>query len=119
MQAKFNMIDFQMNSDPGQLYKFEDVDYMEKRKENYKTLQSHVVNMLTDETRGGRREKKAAAVNLNENKLFPKIYQGGQVGVSNDQKKKKLQKIQDFRFFPNPERLKVLIEKELDARVSC
>jgi hypothetical protein len=31
-------------------------------------------------------------------------------------KKKKLLKVQDFRFFPNPERLKQLLEKELNAK---
>lgn len=30
--------------------------------------------MLNDEVRGGRREKKAAALNLNEAKLFPKFF---------------------------------------------
>ena len=29
--------------------------------------------MLNDEVRGGRREKKMASLNLNENKLFPKF----------------------------------------------
>jgi hypothetical protein len=36
--------------------------------------------------------------------------------VSNEAKKKKLMKIQDFRFFPRPERLKKLLEKELEAK---
>lgn len=72
--------------------------------------------MLNEEVRGGRREKKMASMNLNESKLFPKFFQGGAVGVSNETKKKKLLKIQDFRFFPNPERLKYLLEKELDAK---
>jgi len=30
--------------------------------------------MLNDEVRGGRREKKMAAMNLNESKLFPKFF---------------------------------------------
>lgn len=32
-------------------------------------------------------------MNLNESKLFPKFFQGGAVGVSNETKKKKLLKI--------------------------
>jgi hypothetical protein len=52
-----------------------------------------VVEMLNDEVRMGRRDKKNSNLNLNENKLFPKFYQGGQIGVSNEAKKKKLLKI--------------------------
>jgi len=76
-----------------------------------------VVNLLNEEVRGGRREKKMAS-NLNESKLFPKFFQGGNIGVSNETKKKKLLKVQDFRFFPQPERLKFLLEKEMDAKYS-
>jgi hypothetical protein len=57
-----------------------------------------------------------ASLNLNESKLFPKFFQGGNIGISNETKKKKLLKVQDFRFFENPERLKVLLEKELNAK---
>jgi len=49
--------------------------------------------MLNEEVKLGRREKKNAALNLNESKLFPKFYQGGQIGVSSEAKKKKLLKI--------------------------
>ncbi len=99
------------------MYQFEDVDYLqEKRKEQEKALKKHVVEMLNDEVRMGRREKKNANLNLNESKMFPKFYQGGQIGVSNEAKKKKLLKIQDFRFFPKQERLKYLLQKELDAK---
>jgi len=49
--------------------------------------------MLNDEVRGGRREKKMASLNLNESKLFPKFFQGGAIGVSNETKKKKLTKV--------------------------
>lgn len=38
--------------------------------------------------------------------------------MSEETKKKKLLLVQDYRFFPNPERLKELIIKELDARYS-
>jgi hypothetical protein len=83
------------------MYQFEDVDYLkEKRKEQEKALKAHVVGMLNDEVKLGRREKKNAALNLNESKLFPKFYQSGQIGVSAEAKKKRLLKIQDFRFFP-------------------
>lgn len=72
--------------------------------------------MLSEEVRVGRREKKMASMNLNESKLFPKFFQSGNIGVSSETKKKKLLKVQDFRFFPDPERLKYLLEKELDAK---
>ena len=74
--------------------------------------------MLNEEVRAGRREKKMASLNLNESKLFPKFFPGGTIGISNETKKKKLLKVQDYRFFPNPERLKVLLEKELNAKYS-
>jgi hypothetical protein len=115
VKDKFNMLDFQMN--PVNMYQFEDVDYLqEKRKEQEKALKMHVVEMLNEEVRMGRREKKNANMNLNESKLFPKFFQSGHIGVSNEAKKKKLMKIQDFRFFPRPERLKKLLEKELEAK---
>jgi hypothetical protein len=37
-------------------------------------LKKHVVNLLNEEVRGGRREKKSANMNLNESKLFPKFF---------------------------------------------
>lgn len=93
------MLDFSMNT--MNMYQFEDVDYLqEKRREQEQALKKHVVNLLNEEVRGGRREKKNANMNLNESKLFPKFFQGGSVGISNETKKKKLLKIQDFRFFP-------------------
>ena len=73
LKDKFNMIDFQMNT--MNMYQFEDVDYLqEKRKEAEQAIKKHVVNMLSEEVRGGRREKKNAALNLNESKLFPKFF---------------------------------------------
>jgi hypothetical protein len=73
LQDKFNMLDFQINS--VNMYQFEDVDYLqEKRREQEQALKKHVVNMLNEEVRGGRREKKMAAMNLNESKLFPKFF---------------------------------------------
>lgn len=76
--------------------------------------------MLSEEVRGGRREKKAGALSsLNEAKLFPKFFQGVNLGASIETKKKKLPKVHDFRFFPNPERLKFLLEKELNAKYNC
>jgi hypothetical protein len=67
LQDKFNMLDFQINS--VNMYQFEDVDYLQEQ-----ALKKHVVNMLNEEVRGGRREKKMAAMNLNESKLFPKFF---------------------------------------------
>lgn len=76
IQDKFNMLDFQVNT--VNMYQFEDVDYLkEKRKEQEKLIKAHVVGMLNEEVRMGRREKKSANLNLNESKLFPKFYQGG------------------------------------------
>lgn len=73
VKDKFNMLDFQMNA--VNMYQFEDVDYLqEKRKEQEQALKKHVVNMLNEEVRSGRREKKMATMNLNESKLFPKFF---------------------------------------------
>mmetsp|Transcript_23504 Transcript_23504/g.23168 ORF Transcript_23504/g.23168 Transcript_23504/m.23168 type:complete len:93 (-) Transcript_23504:1324-1602(-) len=92
MKDKMNMIDFQMNS--MNMYQFEDVDYLqEKRKEQAQSLQKHIVNMLQEEVSRGRREKKMASLNLNESKLFPKFFQGGNIGISSETKKKKLLKV--------------------------
>lgn len=51
-----------------------------------------------------------------ESSLCPNIFGNGNIGVSNEAKKKKLAKVQDFRFFPNPERLKELIEMEMESK---
>lgn len=73
VKDKFDMLDFSMNT--MNMYQFEDVDYLqEKRREQENALKKHVVNMLNDEVRGGRREKKMASLNLNESKLFPKFF---------------------------------------------
>ena len=48
---------------------------------------------MNEEVRIGRREKKNAQLNLNESKLFPKFFQGGNIGISNETKKKKLLKV--------------------------
>ena len=107
-----NMADFEMNS--MNLYQFEDVDY-KKRREDQLKMDEHLRTMIIDDT-GNRRRKIHGKTNLNESNLCPKIFQGRNVGISEDTKRKKLQIVQDFRFFPNPERLKELIEKEIDAK---
>ena len=38
--------------------------------------------------------------------------------MSNEAKKKKLAKVTDFRFYPNPLRLKELIELEMESKFS-
>ena len=38
------------------------------------------------------------------------------MGISEETKKKKLQVVQDYRFFPNPEKLRELLQKELDSK---
>lgn len=41
------------------------------------------------------------------------------MGVSSEAKRKRLLKIQDFRFFPKAERLRQLLEKELEAKYTA
>lgn len=53
-----------------------------------------------------------------ESNLCPNIYGNGNVGVSNEAKKKRLSKVTDFRFFPDPHRLRELIELEMDSKYS-
>lgn len=114
-KEKMNMLDFQMNN--MNLYNFEDVDYAKQRRddENNK-LNEYVKQMITEDSamRGNRKAKQNK--NLSEANLCPKIFAGKSIGISEDTKKKKIQIVQDFRFFPNPERLKELIEKEIDAK---
>jgi hypothetical protein len=55
---------------------------------------------------------------LAESSLCPNIFSNGNIGVSNEAKKKRLAKVQDFRFFPDPERLKELIEIEMESKFS-
>jgi len=107
------MANFEMNS--CNLYEFEDVDYLkEKRKEAESLIQKNVIAMLEAETAENSRRK--VKKNLAESNLCPKIYGNGNVGVSNEAKKKRLSKVTDFRFFPDPERLKELIEWEMEAK---
>ena len=115
MKEKFSMLNFEMNS--CNLYQFEDVDYLkEKRKEAEDALKQNVINLMEQETSLTSRRK--FQKNLNESNLCPNIFGNGNIGVSNDAKKKKLNKVQDFRFFPNPERLKELIEMEMESKFS-
>ena len=111
------MLDFELNS--MNLYNFEDVDYAKKRREeeNIK-LNEHVRSLITEDTtaRGGRR--KMLKHNLSEANLCPKILAGRSVGISEETKKKKLQVVQDYRFFPNPDRLRDLIEREIESKYS-
>lgn len=82
-------------------------------------VDEYIREMITTDTstRPGRR-KAGYKSNLNESTLCPKIFQGRNIGISEDTKRKKLQIVQDFRFFPNPERLKELIEKEFESKYS-
>ena len=56
--------------------------------------------------------------NLADSSLAPKIYDNGNIGVSNEAKKKKLAKVTDFRFYPDPERLKELIILDMESKYS-
>ena len=106
MKEKFDMINFEMNS--CNLYQFEDVDYLkEKRKDAEDLLKKNVIALLDAETNLTSRRK--VTKNMAENNLCPNIFGNGNIGVSNEAKKKRLSKVQDFRFFPDPERLKELI----------
>jgi hypothetical protein len=106
MKEKFDMINFEMNS--CNLYQFEDVDYLkEKRKDAEEILKKNVIALLETETNLASRRK--VTKNMAENNLCPNIFGNGNIGLSNEAKKKKLAKVQDFRFFPDPERLKELI----------
>ena len=53
-----------------------------------------------------------------DSSLAPKIYENGNIGVSNEAKKKRLSKVTDFRFYPDPERLKELIIIEMESKFS-
>ena len=75
--------------------------------------------MITQDTFTKRdRRKTGQKLNLNESNLCPKIFQGKNIGISEDTKRKKLQIVQDYRFFANPDRLKELIEKEFESKYS-
>lgn len=115
MKDKFDLINFEMNS--CNLYQFENVDYLkEKRKDAEDNLKKNVIALMEQETnfQGRRKVQKSLA----ENNLCPNIYGNGNVGVSNEAKKKKLAKVQDYRFFPEPDRLRALIELEMDSKFS-
>jgi hypothetical protein len=99
------------------LYQFEDVDYAKKRRaEEQDKIMEQVRDMIIQDARGKRKAQLKS--NLSESTLCPKIFQGRTIGISDETKRKKLQVVQDFRFFPNPNRLKKLIEKEIDSKYS-
>lgn len=115
MKEKFNMLNFEMN--PCNLYEFEDIDYLkEKRKDQEDLIKSKVIAMLDAETAEYTRKK--VRKNLADSSLAPKIYDNGNIGVSNEAKKKRLAKVTDFRFYPDPDRLRELIIIEMEARYS-
>ena len=115
MKEKFDMVNFEMNS--CNLYQFEDVDYLkEKRKDAEDLLKKNVIALMETETNFAGRRK--VQKNLAENNLCPNIFGNGNIGVSNEAKKKRLAKVQDFRFFPDNERLKELIELEMESKFS-
>ena len=115
MKEKFSMVNFEMNS--CNLYQFEDVDYLkEKRKEAEDALKQNVIALMETETNLTSRRK--FQKNLNESSLCPNIFGNGNIGVSNEAKKKKISRVTDFRFFPEPVRLKELIEIEMESKFS-
>lgn len=115
MKQKFDMINFSMNT--CNLYEFEDIDYLkEKRKDAEELMKKNVLALMENETSLGSRRK--FQKNMAENSLCPNIYGNGNMGISNEQQKKRLAKVADFRFFPDPERLKELINLELESKVS-
>ena len=52
---------------------------------------------------GGRRKVKK---NIAESNICPNIFANGNVVVSVEAKKKRLARVTDFRFFPDPDRLR-------------
>ena len=115
MKEKFSMVNFEMN--PCNLYEFEDIDYLkEKRKDAEDLIKSKVIAMLDQEAMESSRKK--VRKNLADSALAPKIYENGNIGVSNEAKKKRLSKVTDFRFYPDPERLKELIIIEMESKYS-
>ena len=115
MKEKFDMVNFEINT--CNLYQFEDVDYLkEKRKEEDENMKKKVIEMLDAEAAETTRRK--TKVNYAESNMCPNIYSNGNVGVSHDAKKKKLSKVTDFRFFPDPDRLRQLIEIEMESKYS-
>lgn len=50
--------------------------------------------------------------------MCPNIFGNGNIGISNEGKKKKLSRVTDFRFYPDPERLKELISLEMESKYS-
>lgn len=114
-KEKMNMSDFTMNT--MNLYSFEDVDYAKQRREeeNIK-MNEHVRTLITEGASMRNCRKTKNTKNLSESNLQPKIYQGRNLGVSEETKKKKMQFVQEFRFFPNPDRLRELIGREIDSK---
>ena len=115
VKDKFDMVNFEMNS--CNLYQFEDVDYLkEKRKDAENAVKKNVIALLDQETNLNSRRK--VQKNMAEANLCPNIFGNGNIGISNEAKKKKLSKVTDFRFYPDPERLKELIELEMESKYS-
>lgn len=87
-----DLTNFEMNS--MNLYNFEDVDYARQRREEENLRMNELVRqMITEDntTRIGRRVKNTK--NLSEASLCPKIFQGRNVGISEERKKKKLNQV--------------------------
>ena len=115
MKEKFDMVNFEMNT--CNLYQFEDVDYLkEKRKDAEENLKKNVIALLDQETNLNSRRKNQKS--MAESNLCPNIFGNGNIGISNEAKKKKLARVTDFRFYPDPERLKELIEIEMESKYS-
>lgn len=116
MKEKFDMVNFEMST--CNLYQFEDVDYLkEKRKDAKAALQKNVIALMDQEhaDAGGRRKVKK---NMAESSICPNIFANGNVGVSGEAKKKRLAKVTDFRFYPDPYRLRELILIEMESKYS-
>ena len=86
LKSKMNMTDFEMNS--MNLYQFEDVDY-KKRKDDQQKMEEMVKTLIIDDTTT-RRRKVAGKNSLKESNLCPKIFQGKNIGISDETKRKKL-----------------------------
>jgi hypothetical protein len=113
------MVDFEMNTI--NLYQFEDEDYAKSRREaEALKMQDYVLAMVTNETTDRKRRcVQNKIISFKETDLCPKIFTGKTVGISQETIRKRLQVVQDYRFFPRPDRLRELIEKEIKSKYSA
>lgn len=65
------------------------------------------------------RKRRTVQQSYKESEIVTKIFVGKTGGISQETLRKRLQVVQDYRFFPQPDRLRELIEKEINAKYSA